>query len=441
MTIEQTERLFTTRARYADNNQAIVRGTNSYIRLLTSDTQRAEYQSRSSSRAGGDSDVGDTLQSLSPSADGYGYDEFLLTGVSAQMSEKYQVTETFGDGEVVYYFGKSPMQVSLSGVLIDSVDNGWFTKWVKTYEAVFRGTMTAQNYELLEIVLPNMALIGTISDFGWSQTSDNDVAINFHMTMLVKTIRPLAPVPMDVEITNEAVKIDFAAAITHLDKAGMNAIKAQLQSMQSSSQSSLSDFGKSLTGFAKDISGFKPLAGITSMFQTIGANLNGVRVALFSPIYGVMSSLTKLVKSLNGNISSIFNSIVSPLRNILRDIRNITNMATNLVKLVTSTLGNLGRNLSNPFRPLSGDIRATLKAFKNFGGAVSTAPKTVSSIISGLYSGGVVGGEAAFLKGNYKSRLSRPAKKNKFKGLSEKDFKMTLLRSFTAQANTNGATI
>jgi hypothetical protein len=89
-----------------------------------------------------------------------GYTDFLLTSVSVSFDEKVQVVQTFGDSDVVYYFGKSPVIYSLSGMLIDDIDNGWFTKFIEAYSNIMRGTELARNYELLEITLPNMIIVG-----------------------------------------------------------------------------------------------------------------------------------------------------------------------------------------------------------------------------------------------------------------------------------------
>ncbi|HXP49956.1 MAG TPA: hypothetical protein VN922_08385, partial [Bacteroidia bacterium] len=108
-----------------------------------------------------------------------GYASFLITGLQCMMNEKLQVTETFGDGEVYYYFGREPITINVSGMLIDSVDNDWFTQWLYMYGQVLRGTQVAKRYQLVKLVMPNMTLIGTIASMSFSQDAGRDTDIPF----------------------------------------------------------------------------------------------------------------------------------------------------------------------------------------------------------------------------------------------------------------------
>lgn len=130
-TIIQSERLFTARARYAQVNPDrpdATRGDFAYIKLLTSQKQYTEYLAGTNNRQITYKDLigpdGALTSMADPKGDKtYGYDRFLLTGVRASLTEKVQVTEVFGDNEVLYFFGRQPMVFNLSGILIDSPDN------------------------------------------------------------------------------------------------------------------------------------------------------------------------------------------------------------------------------------------------------------------------------------------------------------------------------
>src|SRR4051812_9359471 len=133
--LAQTERLRTVRPRSAylpdQRGGSGNRGARSRLKLLSSDPGKSRSNSREGFSSAKQKD--EILSKLLDNGEGQGYIEFLLTGVNVQFNEKVQITQTFGDSETVYYFGKAPVFFNLSGVLIDSIDNPWFTKFVEMY--------------------------------------------------------------------------------------------------------------------------------------------------------------------------------------------------------------------------------------------------------------------------------------------------------------------
>ena len=120
-----------------------------------------------------------------------GYDRFLLTDFNVSYSEKTQIMTTFGDNEVVYYFGKNPVIINLSGVLVDSLTNDWFGNFINLYNNFLRGTQLARNFEMLQLVLPNMTIVGSILSLSHQQTSTRDTDIPFSMQFYAKQIMML----------------------------------------------------------------------------------------------------------------------------------------------------------------------------------------------------------------------------------------------------------
>ena len=449
------ERLYLTRARYGatylnesgGKNLEGSRGQWAYIKLLTSQKQFLEYTGNTSSR---DVTYKDLLGPEGPVAfmsdptntnTKPGYDRFLLTGVSCSMNEKVQISEVFGDSEVVYYFGREPLIFNLSGVLVDSADNLWFTDWLKLYSDFLRGSQTARNYELIKIVLPNMAITGTISGFSWQQDSNRDVDIGFSFQFIAKVVEPL-PVAGSKEnmISNKVSKVNFATVAKLIPQSQINSLKNQIGGLTSiiqnpssslkdksdamskigsglggtfdsflaSSGSSISSFQKTIDGWTKSSVSAVNSIKSTSMFQTVTSSLNGIRTNLFSPIYGVLSSLTKLVTNVFGAATSVFNALVTPVRNILRDITNISNQAVALVNTVNSAIKGFGRNISGQLKGVSSDYQAAIKALNRAAGAIGSAPRSVAHTIADMFSNGVVTSGAPFLANTPKLTFTRP---------------------------------
>ncbi|HET8685566.1 MAG TPA: hypothetical protein VFM18_02740 [Methanosarcina sp.] len=474
-TIKQTERLLTARPRYAPNatSQADVyqkadakRGNHAYIKLLTSAEQANNYTTSRGAREGDDlTGPGSIVASMVSSDQSSGYDAFLITHVNCQLQEKIQITETFGDGEVMYYFGRQPLVFNISGMLIDSPDNTWFTDWLRMYSSVTRGSQLAQNYELLQLVLPNMILTGTISATAWDQDSASDVTIPFSFQFMAKTIEPTAPVLQNVTASDLSNLIDFSKASQYVSQTQINTVKTQaaaLSNVISNPRSTVAEIGSALSSFGSGAAGStigsslknfsdqvkgwvsnnafsQGLSGAASLFRTLSANLNGIRAQLFSPIYGVLTSLTKLVKNTAGDINSIFNSLFSPVRNILRDITNISNQATALVNLVNSSIRGIGRNINYQIGSTKKEFDAAMKAVGKAVGSIATSPKTILQSVQEMFKGGAIPYNAPFLQENKRASLSGGA--SLFSSSVNHDYKIAILKSMPLYDAYTGSTI
>lgn len=460
--INQNERLFSARARYGkeglltdyENNTDLGgnRGQWAYIKLLTTDTQAKEYRSGSTARnispwakdkLLGESGIA-TLMSDPTNIDATkgGYDRFLLTSVATQMSEKVQITEVFGDNEVVYYFGREPMIFNFSGILIDSPDNSWFTDWMMMYSEFLRGTQLAKNSELLRIVLPNMKITGTISSFSYSQESSRDVDIPFNFQFIAKLIEPLPVTSSGMITSNKLAYVDFSKVAAFTKQSDINSLKGQVNSLTGVLMNPLATLGDKSTALQKLGTGVGGLYGsalegakgtlagsfggilgqadqarasffdgikTSGIFQSVTSGLLGVRMSLFSPIYGIMSSLSKLVVNTFNSTVGLLNSVVNPVRNLLRDITNISNQAVALVGLVNSAIGGVGRAITGQIAGLSTDFNTAILSLGKAAGAIATAPATVAQSIAGMFSSSQITGGAVFLKVTPKLAFSRPA--------------------------------
>jgi len=356
------------------------------------------------------------------------------------MSEKVQISEVFGDNEVVYYFGRQPLIFNISGLLIDSADNNWFVTWLKMYDDFLRGSQTAKNYELLKIVLPNMAITGTISGFSWNQDASRDVDIPFTFQFIAKIVEPIPATNLDMVTSNRLASVDFSKAATLVSQANINSLKGKLASLTSVIQdplASLTQRGSALSQLGSGIGGvfgglvtstYGTVSGLqntvegwnkstlsylasvqnSAMYQTVTSSLNGIRTNLFSPIYGVLSSLTKLVSNTFNAANSIVNGLINPVRNILRDITNISRKAIALVNLVNSSIRGFGRNIAGQLQGVSSDYKEALKTLKKASGVIASAPKSAAHAVENMFSNSLVLTSAPFLQSSPKLTFIRP---------------------------------
>lgn len=119
-----------------------------------------------------------------------GMTSFLLQSVSYQDGEKTMVLPTFGDDFAVYFMGRAPRRMTISGVLIDDHINNWFYKFMYAYDKLLRGTALARYFRLVAFELHNASIIGVITGISYGQNAANDVGISFNIDFLVKSYQP-----------------------------------------------------------------------------------------------------------------------------------------------------------------------------------------------------------------------------------------------------------
>lgn len=414
------ERLYQVIPRYAVNdsdpskgyNTAIAggdRGTPAGIRLVSD----ADPMSK---RTNLDSDVQTTVAQIikDMTEDGFAYTDFLLTDVQVQMNEKVQISEVFGDTEVVYYFGKQPVMFNLSGIVIDDKSNNWFTKFLYMYSNIGRGSELARNGELIEIMLPNMVVMGSISGLTYSQNAQRDTDIQFNMQIIAKRIKPVGAAPLTGPITNNNLLMTLSPDSSFRDMSQINAMKNYIAKLSTGASGTTGGIMGALSGLAAlpgQISNF--FGGLTkqagnfmnSLFGGMLGNgsMMGFRGSLFSPVYGFLSSITKIIQSVFGGLSSLIHAFTDPVKNILRDIRNISSMAQGIVNAVEGGI----ESLINIPKSLANDFRQTIISLKNTVGCISRAPRTIADILRDLQSASLR--NAAFLNAGKKAGLRKVA--------------------------------
>jgi hypothetical protein len=397
--IKQTERLLTVRPRSSafSDAQAGDRGTRARIRLVTTDLEKSRQARATSGLVGtaGDSDIASVFSKLTDTNPGAGYSDFLLTSVSVSFNEKVQITPTFGDTETVYYFGKQPVIFNLSGLLIDDIDNQWFNTFVETYGAIMRGSESARNFELIEMILPNMIITGTIMSMSYNQDASRDTDIPFTMTMHAKTAVPI-PVRLPTSLPNNAAKlINWNKAQNFTSFADINKVKAT----------------------SNDFIGDLPLADeVQPMAIVNNVTKNGARLphgaptekttsvgifgsSIFSPVFGVLTSITKVVKDVTGTIASIISSFTNPVLNLLRDVQTV---ATQAIGIATAITKGVDKILNGPLQVFN-QLKATILALKKAIGVISRVPRTIAQSFKQLVQAGRLSSGAAFLTSGGKS--------------------------------------
>lgn len=364
-------------------------------------------------------------------SDGYSFQNFLLTNVQVSYSEKVQITTTFGDNQVVYYFGKQPVIYNLSGILIDSIKFEWFGKFIALYESTLRGSQLAKNYELIDLLLPNMKVTGSIMSLATNQDSNRDTDISFNMQVLAKSYAPL-PMPAG---TNS---IDPTMAHLDFSQSGVPSLASQVATIYHSTSTHLSIASKVATmyggipgasDFLNSMGGIS--LGVNGVGGTIGGGVNGeignaigntlgghsglpsgianglssislFAASAFSPVYGILASITNIVQVGGGDLTSLLSQFTSPINGILQTINSVSGQAIALGAAVDSEV----QQIMNVPIQLENNIASTLQGVTNAVGAITRIPHTVSQAFASLVTQGRVSSDSAILGGGFKSSSS-----------------------------------
>lgn len=345
-------------------------------------------------------DIQSDIQNL---LSGSGFANFFLTNIQTNYSEKTQIMTTFGDNEVVYYFGKQPVIFNLTGLLFDSIENEWFVNFLTLYQTVIRGTQLAKNFGLVEITFPNMIVTGSISSLSTQQDASRDTDIVFNMQFIAKNISPL-PVNINSGVPDPTVSgkfLDFAAA--------RSGVKKYTLGSGTLGQGFMSPLTKTVTDAISEVSESitDALSPLASAAGEAGDSLNEIRTSIFSPVAGILSSITKILKSPAGpgSITSIVSSLTSPVNELLGDISNIAAQASGIANLVQSSIISL---TSGPGQ-IRTNIRNTIAALKGAAGTITRLPKSISDDFRSYNTGGQISRKSYILSSGKSGNVSKAA--------------------------------
>jgi hypothetical protein len=313
-----------------------------------------------------------------------GYDRFLLTHFGVDYSEKTQIMTTFGDNEVAYYFGKNPVVINLSGVIIDSLTNNWFSDFINVYQTFLRGTQLAKNFELLELVLPNMTVVGTVLSLSHQQTADRDTDIPFSIQFYAKKITMLPQ------------KVLGTSGYTQETLSSTSIFNAGNKQSQGASLPQLGTGHISKTGATNGFTEPSWLAGAGNELQ-LGADW--FRNNITSAAVSVIATLTKIIQVVAKDISAIVLSFTNPLNAILSDIMNVAVQGTAVANLIEAKVADIAHTIGT----VSINLRNTLSSLKNTAGTITRLPQSVSDAFKHNVHHGRIGSSAAVLSSGKKN--------------------------------------
>jgi len=117
-----------------------------------------------------------------------GYIDFFLAQVNESMNEKVQVSEVLSDAYVAYFYGGRGKVYQLSGMLLNTQQDNWYTAFYLLYEDLIRGTRTSESGAELTLVFDDRRVIGSFTSLNMNINSTTETAVPFNAQFLVRKV-------------------------------------------------------------------------------------------------------------------------------------------------------------------------------------------------------------------------------------------------------------
>ena len=395
--IKQPERLYTTRPRYLDDKTT--RGSVATIRIVEGGLNRKRDYSPLEQRV------------RKKLVNDEGYAEFLLQNIQFGFSEKSQVMQTFGDAETVYYFGKAPTTVSLTGLLVDDLDNDWFSKFITGYNSFLRGTELARNFELMRLELPNATFTGSLMNMNYQQNSQRDADIQFSCTLLLKSFRFFSSYQFGSDLSSEALDQEKSNIAAHSSDSLPTFTQEDVN--RATQQAATLEAGGTVQ--EEQTPGVE---GDTFTVSPAGQYAQNVSTAINQTLGGASDKINALSERISGFAEAVgeeTEALTSPIDEIVGGINDIAGAGIAVVSSIEETAD----SVLDPLTTTISRARRTEQKLKNLKGSITSLPETLSNKASRfIRSGGmanppILGSSSANIsaadaKGTLKSSNHRP---------------------------------
>ena len=119
------------------------------------------------------------------------YSKFAITSLSIPQREIVALEQGFGDYWDIHFYGKSPIQLNVSGALLNAYNPithtlyAWAEDWYNNYLNYFRGGIVAQQNARTFLIAGNYVFSGFITASSQSVNANSDGVIGLGFSMIV----------------------------------------------------------------------------------------------------------------------------------------------------------------------------------------------------------------------------------------------------------------
>lgn len=151
---------------------------------------------------------------------GTGFIDFFLQQVNESWQESMQIDKVLGDNYVAFYFGQEPPTFQYSGTLLNSQQDNQRSGFALAYQHILRGTQLARRNALLRLKYDSTIVSGTINSHTQVINAENEMAVPFSFTMLIKEYVVLQPTRFTKKSPSDFVQLATRFAAGELGPVG-----------------------------------------------------------------------------------------------------------------------------------------------------------------------------------------------------------------------------
>lgn len=223
----------------------------------------------------------------------YNYSNFIIQQVQDSRQEKQQILETFGDS-YIFFFGERPRVLSVSGLLMNTLDFNWRTEFWHNYENTLRGTKLVEQDARIYLHWDDIIVEGYMMEATARDDASTPYHIPFSFQLFVTNHTYLSTVGDDNYPITHAVNLDATLrgdveeARTSL-KAGDRAatkyesnVEKVRRELQVSEQARVAAQGQGLTGILNSSGGQKFLKGKNLLANALAVGVNAQNLTFLS---------------------------------------------------------------------------------------------------------------------------------------------------------------
>jgi hypothetical protein len=186
---------------------------------------------------------------------GTGFVDFFLTQVNEQFQEVMQLDKVLADDYVAFFFGQEPPRFQYTGMLLNSMQDDQRNGFARAYLSILRGTQLARRGVLARLRYDSVLVSGVMTAQSQQLNSDNEMAVPFSFTFLVKEY-----VILNDPQFNRTSAADYVQLQADAIQAALSAASPADSDTQTSStsvvpptQNSVSSAGTASTGFLASV--------------------------------------------------------------------------------------------------------------------------------------------------------------------------------------------
>jgi hypothetical protein len=147
---------------------------------------------------------------------GTGFVDFFLSQANEPFEEIMQIDKVMSDDYVVFFFGQKPPVFQYSGTLLNSLQDDFRGGFALAYQQLLRGTQMARRGALARLRYDSVIVSGTMFAHSQQLNADNELAVPFSFSFLVKEYSIITNLPYAKLTTSAYVKLAADAAIQAL---------------------------------------------------------------------------------------------------------------------------------------------------------------------------------------------------------------------------------